>query len=116
MSALQHRSRVLPDQRFILVPYDQREAISIEQAVKRSGQSASTLRTWCEKKGIGRRIGGHWKVSKVALQMFLDGNEEALSAYHRAERTSPIVIAYFERERQRDKKAANEALRTDAKV
>ena len=62
------------------------------------GKSESTMRSWCEHHGLGRRIGGgFWMVSKVALAMFLDGDMKALRAYHGGERTDPCVIAYFER-------------------
>jgi hypothetical protein len=96
MSGLQRRPAILPDERLILVPYDRREALSIEQAAERAGKSASTLRNWCEQHGIGRRIGnGHWEVSRVALQMFLDGDRNALACYHRNNR-DPILMGYFE--------------------
>lgn len=95
MNGLQRRAR--PVAVFILVPYDKREAMSIEQAAERAGKSPSTLRNWCEQHAIGRRIGnGHWEVSKVALQMYLDGNEDALAGYHRGDRRDPAVIGYFE--------------------
>jgi hypothetical protein len=96
MSGLRRRSRVLPDQRYVLVPYDKREAMSIQMAVKHSGFSPSTLRNWCVQHAIGRRIGnGHWEVSRVALQMLLDGDWGALASYHRNNR-DPILMGYFE--------------------
>src|SRR5712691_7417990 len=39
------------------------------------------MRRWCQEQGIGRRIGGTWRVSKVALTMLLEGDNEALQAY-----------------------------------
>jgi hypothetical protein len=96
MSGLERRSRALPDQRYVLVPYDKREAMSIEQAAERAGKSPSTMRNWCVQHAIGRRIGnGHWEVSKVALQMFLDGNWDALASYHSNNR-DPILMGYFQ--------------------
>jgi len=72
----------------------------VAAAAERVGKSASTLRNWCEQNAIGRRIGnGHWEVSRIALQMFMDGNTEALGAYHAGNRTDPAVIAYFEKAR-----------------
>lgn len=48
--------------------------------------------------GMGRRIGGGtWSVSKVALAMFLDGDQRALRAYHAGDRTSELIAGYFER-------------------
>lgn len=47
---------------------------------------------------MGRRIGGGtWSVSKVALAMFLDGDQRALRAYHAGDRTSELIAGYFER-------------------
>jgi hypothetical protein len=86
------------DDRKILSPFDKRECISLKQAADIAGKSESTLRTWCEERGLGRRIGGGtWSVSKVALAMFLDGDQRALRAYHSGDRTSELVAGYFER-------------------
>jgi hypothetical protein len=85
-------------QRFILQPFDKRECISLKEPADVAGKSESTLRGWCEKHGLGRRIGGGpWSVSKVALAMFLDGDKKALQAYHAGDRTGAIVKADFER-------------------
>jgi hypothetical protein len=82
----------------ILVPFDPSEAMSIAKAAEKAGKSESTVRSWCVSRGIGRRVvDGHWQVSRVALQMLLDGNTKALCAYHQGDRTSPSVAAYFNR-------------------
>lgn len=84
----------------ILVPYDPREALSVKEAAGIAGRSEATVRTWCDLNHIGRRVpvNGPWRVSRVALQMLLDGNAEALAAYHRGERkSSPLVQYYFTR-------------------
>jgi hypothetical protein len=86
------------DRRQILIPFDLRECISRSDAAKRAGVTAGAISGWCVKFGIGRRIGGHWKISKVALRMHLEGDREALGAYHVSNRTDPRVIAYFVRE------------------
>ena len=52
--------------------------------------------TWAERYGIGRKIGGDWHISRVALQMLLDGDTAALATYHAGNRTCPAVRAYFE--------------------
>ena len=86
------------DDRLILVPFNPQEAISVAEAAERSGKSESTVRSWCVVHGIGRRVvDGHWQVSRVALQMLLDDDREALSAYHAGDRTSPTVVQYFDR-------------------
>jgi hypothetical protein len=84
--------------RKILFPFDKQESISLKEAADRAGKSVSTMRAWCEKHGLGRRIGGGtWSVSKVALAMFLDGDQRALLAYHAGDRKSERVAGYFER-------------------
>jgi hypothetical protein len=84
--------------RFILQPYDRREGMELHAAAEYAGKSQSTLRNWCERHGIGRRIaGGNWTVSRVALQMLLDGDISALSEYHMGNRAHPTVSMYFER-------------------
>ncbi len=87
------------DERKILIPFDKRECISLKEAADIAGRSESTMRSWCEVYGLGRRIGGGtWSASKVALAMFLDGDLKALRAYHAGDRNDPCVVSYFERE------------------
>jgi Helix-turn-helix domain len=86
------------DERKILVPFDKRECIRLKEAADIAGKSESTMRSWCEEHGLGRRLGGGpWMVSKVALAMFLDGDAKALRAYHAGGRTSNLVDSYFKR-------------------
>ncbi len=80
-----------------LVPYDSREAISLKEAAAIAGRSVGTIRNWCEAFGIGRKIGGQWRVSRIALAMFLDGDQRALAMYLDGERADGIVARYFER-------------------
>jgi hypothetical protein len=83
----------------ILIPYDRREGIPLNVAAERAGKSPGTIRNWCIEHGIGRRVGGgQWIVSKVALAMFLDGDEEALRRYRSGDRITDRVVAYFRRE------------------
>ena len=84
--------------RLILVPFDKAEGTDLSCAAKTAGKSVGTVRNWCVQEGIGRRIGnGAWVVSKVALAMFLDGDQAALDAYHSGDRESSLVTSYFER-------------------
>ena len=70
--------------------------MSLRDAARHAGKSESTVRNWCIEHNIGRRVGGGvWMVSRVALQMHLDGHREALSAYLRGDRSGPIVASYF---------------------
>lgn len=83
----------------VLRPFDRREGITVETAAEVAGRSVRTMRLWCEQHQIGRRIGGGpWVVSRVALDMLLDGDEQALRAYLAGDRESAAVVAYYERE------------------
>jgi hypothetical protein len=77
----------------ILIPYDVRETISVACAAKIAGRSQTTIRGWCRRDYLGRRIAGAWAVSRVALQMFLDGDVETLAAYHDGARAQYEPVA-----------------------
>ena len=81
----------------VLRPYHRSEATSVAEAARIAGRSPRTIREWCLRYDIGRRICGQWAVSRIALAMFLDGNKEALAAYLVGDRSSPMVTEYFER-------------------
>jgi hypothetical protein len=59
----------------ILIPWSVQEAITVTEAAKIAGCSLVTIRTWAHMDGLGRRVGGRWMISKVALSMFLDGDK-----------------------------------------
>lgn len=80
-----------------LVPFNPDESASLKQAAALAGRSPNTIRNWCESYGLGRIVGGRWCVSRVALAMYLDGDEAALRAYHAGERNRPAVVGYFAR-------------------
>jgi hypothetical protein len=65
----------------VLIPYDVREAISVASAARNAGKSETTIRTWCRRSPIGRRIGGSWAVSRVVLAMLIEDNMDALANY-----------------------------------
>jgi hypothetical protein len=82
----------------ILVPFDRREGLSLKKAAEIAGKSETTIRTWCQQHGIGRRVaGGVWVVSRVALRMLLDGDDGALRAYLDGIRTAEPVAVYYRR-------------------
>ena len=81
----------------ILLPYNATEALTVREAAALTKRSVRTIREWAARFDLGRRIGGSWQISIVAMQMHLEGNREALALYHRGDRSSPIVTAYFER-------------------
>jgi hypothetical protein len=96
MSTMRHRPDG-PDRCFVLTPYNPSEVLTLQQAADRAKKSPGTIRNWCESEGLGRRIGGKWSVSKVALEMYLDGETGALTRYLRGDRQAAAVISYFER-------------------
>jgi hypothetical protein len=81
----------------VLVPFHVDEAICPKEAAGLAGNTERTIRLWCEAEGVGRRIGGRWRVSKVALLMLLEGDRRALAAYHAGDRRSPLVQGYYRR-------------------
>lgn len=85
------------DRYFVLTPYNPDEGLTLQQAADRAKKSPGTIRNWCESEGLGRRIGGKWCVSKVALEMYLDGDTGALGSYLDGDRESKDVISYFNR-------------------
>jgi hypothetical protein len=46
---------------------------------------------------LGRKVGGHYGVSQVALHMKLNDDDAALDAYLAGERATPIVATYYKR-------------------
>lgn len=85
------------DRCFVLTPYDPDEALTLKRAAARARRSPGTIRNWCESEGLGRRIGGKWCVSKVALEMYLDGETGALARYLDGDRETADVVSYFKR-------------------
>jgi hypothetical protein len=81
----------------VLVPYDVRESVWVACAAKIAGRSQTTIRGLCRQHHIGRRIGGAWSVSRIALQMFLDGDLETLAAYHDGARAQYEPVARYYR-------------------
>lgn len=82
----------------VMIPYDPAEGICLKEAATRAGKSPRTVSGWCEHHGIGRRVGGGvWCVSQVALAMFLEDDQIALSSYLAGDRESAAVTAYFRR-------------------
>jgi hypothetical protein len=81
-----------------LKPFIREEVVSMKEAAVIARVSESTIRKWCNEKGIGRRIaGGKWNISRVALQMVLEEETLALKAYLTGDRTSECVKTYFDR-------------------
>jgi hypothetical protein len=84
-----------PDEPQVLRPYHPSEAATVPEAATYARRSVRTVRWWCEEHHLGRRIGGAWFVSRVALQAFLEGDHEALRLYLQGDRTSPAVTRIY---------------------
>jgi hypothetical protein len=80
-----------------LIPFAVEECLTVGQAATLTGKSQRTIRNWCAQHGIGRRIGGAWAVSKVALQMVLEDDLDVLSAYHDGARAQYEPVASYYR-------------------
>ena len=81
-----------------LIPFNKAEGVSVSVAARIAGKHERTIRLWCEQHHIGRRVGGGPRmVSRVALAMFLDGDDAALAAYLAGDRASAPVAAYYQR-------------------
>jgi hypothetical protein len=81
-----------------MVPFDRREGFSLKEAADVAGRSGSTIRAWCQRKRVGRRVaGGTWVVSRVAFRMLLDGDDAALRAYLDGARLTEPVAGYYRR-------------------
>jgi len=84
------------DRSNILHPFNAAEAMGTAEAAQMADVAQRTMRDLCLNHAIARQILGHWKVSRVALQMLLDGDQRALEAYAAGDKTSFLVAEYFE--------------------
>ncbi len=81
----------------VLVPYNSAEAMTVGEAAALAHVTTVTMREWAARFDLGRRIGGRWFISRVALAMYLDGDRIALDAYLGGHRAGEIVEPYFRR-------------------
>lgn len=80
----------------VLRPFNPVEAISTTEAARRAGVSDRTIRNWCLDHGIGRKVGGHHRVSLPALDMLVESDTGALADYQAGIRGAR-VRTYFDR-------------------
>jgi hypothetical protein len=95
LSGLDERTASEGDSLRTLIPFASEEVISVAEAATIARKSERTIRNWCVEHGIGRRIGGAWAVSKVALQMVLEDDMDVLSAYHDGARAQYEPVARY---------------------
>ncbi|CUX31916.1 hypothetical protein [Agrobacterium genomosp. 13] len=81
------------------VPMAEAEIISLKEARRRSGKDIKTIKRWCISHGIGRRPGnsGPWQISGPALEMYLNGDMEAIEILRMNDRLHPRLIKHFSR-------------------
>jgi hypothetical protein len=94
LSAIMSQAPAKPA-RQILEPFDPRECIPLWIAAKGAGVTDDTIIRWCKRYGIGRKIGGRWRVSRAAYKMHMHGDAKVLAAYHSGDRTSELVVPYL---------------------
>jgi hypothetical protein len=84
--------------RVALVPFDPREAMTVEAAAKIAGRDTRTIRYWCAASGIGRRIaGGHWAVSRPLFFMRIENRHRELAVFFDGLPLTQVHVEYFER-------------------
>jgi hypothetical protein len=88
-----------PDEPQVLKPFSRAESRTTEEAAAFCGRTRRTMRNWCTQYNLGRRIGGAWVMSIVALDLFVNDEQEALRHYLSGDRRHPTVVAAYERHR-----------------
>lgn len=81
------------------VPISQDEIINVKQAAFKAGVSEKQIRKWCRLYGIGRQAtpSSPMQISIVALEMRMNGDDEALELLRQNNRTHPLVALYADR-------------------
>lgn len=49
--------------------------LTVKQAAEKACVSTTTIHTWCERYGIGRKVGGRYRISPKKLGEILEGND-----------------------------------------
>ncbi len=80
-----------------LNPFRADLSLSLPAARERTGSSYNTVRSWCTRHHIGRKIGNSWHIDAVALELFLAGDLDPLARYLNGDRTGPEIIEAFAR-------------------
>lgn len=73
------------------------EILNIKRAASHARRNEKTIRIWVRQYGIGRQscAGGPVEVSRIALDMVLHGDMDALEKLREGERGDPDVARYF---------------------
>lgn len=88
-------SRRATFQRPVLMRRD--EICDIKFAAHYCNRDPKTIRNWCREYGIGRQAGpsAPIEISRVALEMVLQGDWDALELLRNGDRSHPDVSRYF---------------------
>ena len=97
MPAVKQKTRGATTPRKVLIPYIAEEAMTPSEAQALLRRCRRSLDYYIKDHGIGRRIHGRVAVSRVAAQMLLEDDREALALYVSGDRSSDRVTAYYER-------------------
>lgn len=70
----------------------------VDQAAHYAQRDPKTIRRWCKEFGIGRQAGSNapLEISRVALEMVLQGDSAALELLREGKRTHAAVQRYFD--------------------
>ena len=80
-----------------LSPFRRDLAMPLADASEYSGRAINTVRDWCKRYHLGRKIGGEWLIDAVAFHLFIEGRLEALARYLNGDRADPETVAAFQR-------------------
>ncbi|WP_336489689.1 hypothetical protein [Methylobacterium nigriterrae] len=97
MPGIKQKTCDITTPRKVLVPYIAEEAITATEAQALLRRCRRSLDYYIKDHGIGRRIHGRVAVSRVAVQMLLEDDREALALYVSGDRSSDQVAAYYHR-------------------
>ena len=81
----------------VLKPWITAEAITTKRAAEIAGRPIRTIRDWCERIPLGKKHGPLWRVSIVALTLFLEEDHDALAAYLDGDRSSAVIVDCYAR-------------------
>lgn len=74
------------------------DVTDVKTAADHAGRDDKTIRRWCRRFGIGRQAGrgAPLEISRIALEMVMHGDREALELLRSGNRTHPDVVIYFD--------------------
>ena len=80
-----------------LSPFRRDLVMSLADASEYSGRAINTMRDWCKRYHLGRKIGGEWLIDAAAFHLFIEGQLDALAHYLNGDRATPEIVEAFAR-------------------